>query len=290
MFARHAHRAICRAGVNSIIGNLNALELSQLFSTRASPYSVLNIKINATEEDIKKAFRKLVKQYHPDLNPDLAPSVSQTKVAEIIEAYAQLTDDDYLQGIKIGSDNRVALAAEIYTIEELKLDRFHDVYTIRILYHYDDEQLIKQQQGEEGNGEGEMAEKTDAAVVGDTTTRVIGPLETQLSAETFIEILAHPDDSVSDLKRAIQEKYETEWGLRGRKKDRDNIRMGWELLCIDRIGEQHYLKNTSKSSSNNNKKKMMTNQEHLVMSYHLFLNSYDIRHKDLIYAVVRKAG
>jgi len=194
-------------------------------------------------------------------------------------------DDDCLQvGAKIGSDSRVALAAEIYTIEELKLDRFHDVYTIQILYHDDGKQLKKQQRAKQGEGYDDddiMAEKADTSVVGDTTN-VIGLHETQISAETCIEILAHPDDSVSDLKRAIQEKYETEWGLRGRKMDRDNIRMGWEVLCVDRIGEQHL--KTSKSSSKTN------SQEHVVMSYHLFLNSYDIRHKDLIYAVVRKAG
>ena len=33
------------------------------------PYSVLGISPDSSEEEIKSAYRKLVKQYHPDANP-----------------------------------------------------------------------------------------------------------------------------------------------------------------------------------------------------------------------------
>ena len=33
-------------------------------------YEVLGISKNATEDEIKKAYRKMAKQYHPDLHPD----------------------------------------------------------------------------------------------------------------------------------------------------------------------------------------------------------------------------
>ena len=33
-------------------------------------YEVLGLQKGATDDEIKKAYRKLAKQYHPDLNPD----------------------------------------------------------------------------------------------------------------------------------------------------------------------------------------------------------------------------
>lgn len=33
-------------------------------------YKILGIDKNASEADIKKAYRKLARQYHPDLNPN----------------------------------------------------------------------------------------------------------------------------------------------------------------------------------------------------------------------------
>lgn len=53
-------------------------------------YSVLGLDKNANEDDIKKAFRKLALQYHPDKNP--GDKASEEKFKEINEAYQVLSD------------------------------------------------------------------------------------------------------------------------------------------------------------------------------------------------------
>ncbi len=52
-------------------------------------YEVLGVSKNATDEEIKRAFRKLAKQYHPDINKE--PGAAE-KFKEIGEAYAVLSD------------------------------------------------------------------------------------------------------------------------------------------------------------------------------------------------------
>ena len=54
------------------------------------PYTVLGVPRSATEKDIKSAYRKLAKKYHPDQNPD-DPS-SHGKFAEATNAYDLLND------------------------------------------------------------------------------------------------------------------------------------------------------------------------------------------------------
>lgn len=55
-------------------------------------YEVLGLQKGATDAEIKKAYRKLAKQYHPDLNPDNPEA--EEKFKEINEANQVLSDPD----------------------------------------------------------------------------------------------------------------------------------------------------------------------------------------------------
>lgn len=55
-------------------------------------YEVMGIPKNATDDEIKKAYRKLAKKYHPDLNPGNKAAEAQFKEAN--EAYEVLSDKD----------------------------------------------------------------------------------------------------------------------------------------------------------------------------------------------------
>lgn len=58
-------------------------------------YEVLGIDRNASDDDLKKAFRKLARQYHPDLqSTDPQKKVAEEKFKEINEAYEILSDAD----------------------------------------------------------------------------------------------------------------------------------------------------------------------------------------------------
>ena len=54
-------------------------------------YEVLGVDKNATEEEIKKAYRKLAKKYHPDANPNNKEE-AEAKFKEVNEAYENLSD------------------------------------------------------------------------------------------------------------------------------------------------------------------------------------------------------
>src|SRR2546430_7877188 len=55
-------------------------------------YSVLGLRRNASDKEIKQAYRRLARQYHPDVNPGDAAAEQQFK--EISEAYSVLSNPE----------------------------------------------------------------------------------------------------------------------------------------------------------------------------------------------------
>ena len=55
-------------------------------------YKILGVERSASEEDIRKAYRKLAMKYHPDRNPN--DKEAEERFKEINEAYEVLSDQE----------------------------------------------------------------------------------------------------------------------------------------------------------------------------------------------------
>ena len=77
-------------------------------------YKVLGLDKNASDDDIKKAYRKLARKYHPDLNPN--DKESNLRFQQINEANEVLSDPDKRKKYdQYGQDCPVAHRAELRT-------------------------------------------------------------------------------------------------------------------------------------------------------------------------------
>ncbi len=62
----------------------------------ADPYQVLGVSPDASDEEIKRAYRKLAKQYHPDANP--GDEYAAKKMQEINDAYDRIKNPEKQRG------------------------------------------------------------------------------------------------------------------------------------------------------------------------------------------------
>ena len=64
------------------------------------PYKILGLSPDASDEDVKRAYRRLAKKYHPDLNP--GDQEAARKMQEVNAAYEQIKNPDKFAGSQSG--------------------------------------------------------------------------------------------------------------------------------------------------------------------------------------------
>ena len=64
----------------------------QEWALAVDPYTTLGVKKDATQDDIQKAYRRLAKKLHPDLNP--GDKIAEDKFKEVSVAYDLLGDPE----------------------------------------------------------------------------------------------------------------------------------------------------------------------------------------------------
>ena len=66
----------------------------------ADPYKTLGVEKTATEEDVRKAYKKLAKKHHPDLNP--GDKEAEDRFKDISAAYSLLNDPEKRRAFDAG--------------------------------------------------------------------------------------------------------------------------------------------------------------------------------------------
>ena len=220
--------------------------------TEASPYLVLGVPAHSTLPEIRRRYRELVRLHHPDSG---GPDASTSRMADITSAYRKLTGRAGSDGggnqREEGSedlsarDSRVATAVRVAAAKGLSVESLedgdHDVFPVRVTV---DEILAASAppdaQTEKGPGQAGEAASTSAAAASTSNSKGEAEGWCSLTASSDVgDVVASsaPEvvhttslDSVADLKRDLQGRFGERWSLAGRRRDRERLAVGWELV------------------------------------------------------------
>ena len=98
-------------------------------------YEILEIDKNASNEVIEKAYKTLVKKYHPDLQDDILKSEYENKLKQINDAYDTLSDpekrelyNEYLTNLNKQNENLINNLKNENQILKNKLNELSNIY------------------------------------------------------------------------------------------------------------------------------------------------------------------
>src|SRR5271157_5879544 len=83
-------------------------------TTKKDYYELLGVKKSASAEDIRKAFRKLARKYHPDVNPDKSAEERFKAISEANEVLSDPKKRKIYDQVGFYSDNIDPATAEAY--------------------------------------------------------------------------------------------------------------------------------------------------------------------------------
>src|SRR5579859_6719505 len=100
--------------------------MRKLMAAKRDYYEVLGVQRNASEDDVKKAFRRLARQYHPDVNKEKG---AEAQFKEINEAYEILGDAQKRQAYdRFGHAGVAGAGAGANPFEGFGFGSFSDIF------------------------------------------------------------------------------------------------------------------------------------------------------------------
>lgn len=193
-----------------------------LAAARRSPYVVLGVDRDAGAAEVKRAFRERAKDLHPDTRSrGVDGAAADAALGEVLAAYAALSDGAF------GTSNLVAASCEIFTIDELRADAYHDVFDVAL-------SLPATLLG----GGGPPAGAPSAPPAPEPPIAIT--IDAVAPGRAVVTLACSPLDAIADVKRALESRCAGEWNLAGRRIDREGLFTGWELVANEAPLSNHF--------------------------------------------------